>query len=69
MPLYERRDADHEVVERVQTVAGSRNDQRLAATDGWKVVTEDGDTSAPAAPAAPAPVAKRTPAVTPAKEV
>jgi len=67
MPLYERRDANHEVVEQVRTVAGSRNDQRLAASEGWKVVSEQ-EEAAPAVVPAPAPVAKRTTAPAPAKE-
>jgi hypothetical protein len=60
MPLYERRDERHEVVERVQTVAGSRNDERLAASDVWKLVAEEGAEQQPQAAPAVAPLPKRT---------
>jgi hypothetical protein len=67
MPLYERRDESHEVVERVQTVAGSRNDERLKASSVWKLVEED-TADAPAPVAAPAPLPKRSTVKTPASE-
>jgi hypothetical protein len=65
MPLYERRNEQHEVVERVHTVAGSRNDERLAASDAWKLVAEDTE-QAPAPAATAAPLPKRTTAKPPA---
>ncbi|MES9804924.1 hypothetical protein [Streptomyces cinereoruber] len=64
MPLYERRDEQHEVVERVLTVPGSPNDQRLAAANGvWKLVEDESEQQAPAAPA---PLPRRTASKPPA---
>ncbi|MFE5895836.1 hypothetical protein ACFQ67_00145 [Streptomyces sp. NPDC056488] len=58
MPLYERRDESHEVVERILTVPGSGEDQRLAAAEGvWKLVEDEPEQQAPAAPA---PLPRRT---------
>lgn len=67
MPTYELYGDDHEVIERVVTVADSPNDKRLSASKAWKRA-EDGQqaTAAPAAEAAPArATAKAKP---PAKE-
>lgn len=66
MPLYERYGDNHEVVERVHTVAGSRNDERLAASDAWKLVDEEAE-QAPSAPTV-APLPKRSTAKPPASE-
>ncbi|GGW41334.1 hypothetical protein [Streptomyces xantholiticus] len=67
MPLYERYGDNHEVVERVQTVAGSRNDARLASSKEWKAVDESAEaTSTAPTPAAAAPLPKRTPKPAPA---
>ncbi|WP_228974952.1 hypothetical protein [Streptomyces sp. DH12] len=59
MPLYERRDESHEVVERVRTVAGSREDRRLAGSGAWKRVEDEPAPSAEQQPA-PTPAVKRT---------
>jgi len=45
MPIYERRSGQH-VAERVKTVKGSEDDERLSAlaadgTDGWRQVESD----------------------------
>ena len=66
MPTYERYGDDHEVVERVVTVADSPNDQRLSASKAWKLVEDAPAAAAPAEEAAPArATAKAKP---PAKE-
>jgi hypothetical protein len=67
-PLYERYGDNHEVAERVRTVAGSPNDARLANSPAWKAVDESAqDAAAPAAPAA-APLPKRTAKAAPAAQ-
>ena len=69
MPLYERYGENHEVVERVQTVAGSRNDARLANSPNWKAVDESGEaTSAAPTPATAAPLPQRSPKAAPAAQ-
>lgn len=53
MPVYERYGDDHEVVERVITVAGSREDQRLADSDQWKPAADEQQATAGAKTTAP----------------
>jgi hypothetical protein len=67
MPTYERYGDDHEVVERVVTVADSPNDKRLSASKAWKRVDEGGEQAA-AAPAAEAQPARARASKPPAKE-
>jgi hypothetical protein len=68
MPTYERYGDDHEVVERVVTVADSPNDKRLSASKAWKLVGEGPEQTA-AGPAAEAQPARATAkAKPPAKE-
>jgi len=67
VPLYEHRDAEGNIVERVRPVEGSREDQRLAASPSWTLVEETpvAEPTATAPAAAPAGTVPTGPAPTP----
>lgn len=67
MPTYELYGDDHEVIERVVTVADSPNDKRLSASKAWKQV-EGGEPTAAAPAAQAAPARATAKAKPPAKE-